>query len=276
MQVRRFWNTNQRYETGVYSNKRYIVFMIHRWKCWENMTLRRSGLLMKIKQLYLLDMPRYKFCIDNVVLDTFICLLQNNGLQHLPTIPTKGFMDRMQRLFNAYLQPRMYYERNLGITNNPEKIAKYLSSADSIEEEQRFTILSYQDKRVQNYYHFLPLCDTRWSNAQMQRVNDQTQNWNAWNMWYLQSCISVSTRLTLIGVLKLSCANTKLKVCDTCQLSVVNLGQLCILVLSFITIARARTNSSTARWQLTTYNLLTTAIAVLLLCIHKSLCRWNV
>ena len=82
---------------------------------------------------------------------------QTNGLQHLPTVPTKSFIHRMQKLFYAYLQPKMYHERNLGISNNPEKIAKYLAASDYPETED-LKILSYRDDELHNYCSFAPCC----------------------------------------------------------------------------------------------------------------------
>ena len=50
----------------------------------------------------------------------------------------------MEKLFGAYLNPKMYHERDMGVTNNPDKIAKYLSGSD-YPEVNGPNILSYQD-----------------------------------------------------------------------------------------------------------------------------------
>ena len=63
----------------------------------------------------------------------------------------------MEKLLSAYLEPKMYHERNLGISNNPEKIAKYLAASDYPETEGS-RILSYCDPRLSNYWFFAPCC----------------------------------------------------------------------------------------------------------------------
>jgi hypothetical protein len=83
--------------------------------------------------------------------------MQNNGLQYFPTVPTKSFIVRLEKLFKAYLDPKMYHERNLGITNNPEKIAKYLSTSD-YPGSKNLNILSYRDSKLSNYWHYAPCC----------------------------------------------------------------------------------------------------------------------
>ena len=84
--------------------------------------------------------------------------MQNNGLQCFPTVPTQSFIRRMEKLFKAFLDPKMYHERNLGVTNNPEKIAQYLSSSDYPGWEENLNILSYQDPRLSNHVHIPPYC----------------------------------------------------------------------------------------------------------------------
>ena len=81
--------------------------------------------------------------------------MQNNGLQYLPTAPTKSFIRRMEKLFKAYLDPKMFHERNLGVTNNLEKIAEYLSTSDYPETED-LKILSFRDPKLSNHSHFPP------------------------------------------------------------------------------------------------------------------------
>ena len=81
--------------------------------------------------------------------------MQNNGLQQLPTVPTRNFIHRIELLFDAYLKPEMYYERNFAITNNPEKLAKFLASTDDPEME---TILSYRDKKLSDCWYIPPCC----------------------------------------------------------------------------------------------------------------------
>ena len=64
----------------------------------------------------------------------------------------------MEVLFSAYLNPRLYYERNLAITNDPDKIAKFLISTDDPEIERELTILSYHDEELLECWHFPPGC----------------------------------------------------------------------------------------------------------------------
>lgn len=63
----------------------------------------------------------------------------------------------MEKLFKAYLDPKMYHERNLGVTNNPDKIADYLTGKDYPETED-FNILSYRDEKLPRYWHCAPSC----------------------------------------------------------------------------------------------------------------------
>ena len=83
--------------------------------------------------------------------------LQNNGLQHFPTVPTATFIYRMEKLFSAYLNPKMYHERDMGITNNPEKIANYLSGSD-YPEVNSLNIVSCRNLDGLNCWYFPPHC----------------------------------------------------------------------------------------------------------------------
>ena len=91
---------------------------------------------------------------------TLSCLVQNNGLQRLPTNPTPIFISRMEMLFQAYLCPKKYYQNKFAITNNPERIADFLTSDDpGIEGEPQ--ILSYRDERLDDCCFFRPCCAAR-------------------------------------------------------------------------------------------------------------------
>lgn len=83
-------------------------------------------------------------------------LSQTNGLQHFPTVPTRSFICQMEKLLDAYLAPKMYRERNAGITTNPRKIADYLSTVDRPSDENKLAIFAYRDKNLLNHLHFLP------------------------------------------------------------------------------------------------------------------------
>ena len=72
-------------------------------------------------------------------------------------MPNANFIDRMEKLFNAYLNPGMYHERNLGITNNPEKLARFLSSSD-YPGFGKLKILSYRDPKLSHCWFFPPCC----------------------------------------------------------------------------------------------------------------------
>ena len=63
----------------------------------------------------------------------------------------------MEKLFKAFLEPKMYQERNVGITNSPEKIAKYLAS-NEYNNWDELNILSYRDTRLSDYWYFPPCC----------------------------------------------------------------------------------------------------------------------
>ncbi len=78
--------------------------------------------------------------------------MQTNGLQHLPTTPSTNFIHRMETLFNAYLNPNSYHERELGITNDPDKIASYLSSGGVPELDESLILSCNADKGDYWYY----------------------------------------------------------------------------------------------------------------------------
>ncbi len=86
--------------------------------------------------------------------------IKDNGLQHvaIPTTPSTAFIHRMEVLFNAYLNLNSYHERVLGITNDPDKIAGYLSSGGGISESDGSHILSCNNPKKANYWYYLPSC----------------------------------------------------------------------------------------------------------------------
>ena len=62
----------------------------------------------------------------------------------------------MEMLFDAYLRPGMLHDRNLAITNNPKKIAEFLSSTENGERGVR--IFSYCDDNLEDYWRWPATC----------------------------------------------------------------------------------------------------------------------
>lgn len=63
-------------------------------------------------------------------------------------------MDKMEKLFRAYLVPHKYQDMGVGVSNNASKLAHYLS----LDDPDLTSIISYDDVDKHHCQYFIPSC----------------------------------------------------------------------------------------------------------------------
>ena len=59
-------------------------------------------------------------------------------------------------LFNAYLNPKSFHEKGIGVSSDPGKITNYLTSCESDESIKNLRLCSYKDLKGTGYWYFPP------------------------------------------------------------------------------------------------------------------------